>query len=143
MMKKVEVQLKLGERYTIEGQIHNHTVFVDQPASAGGQDKGPSPLEYLLLSHGACVATAARIIATQKRIPLRGMTVTVSGELDLDVILGKKTDARAGFSGIALKVEMDGDIPREEKEKLLHEADRRCPVSDNLKQLTSVSVELA
>ncbi len=142
-MKKVEVQLKMGERYTIESTIHNHTVFVDQPASAGGQDKGPTPLEYLLLSHGACVATIARIIASQKRIPLRGLNMTVSGELDLDVLLGKKTDARAGFSGLTLKVEMDADISREEKEKLLHEADRRCPVSDNLKQLTSVTVELA
>jgi putative redox protein len=143
MMKKVEVQLSMGERYTIEGRIHNHTVFVDQPAAAGGQDKGPTPLEYLLLAHGACVATIARIIASQKRIPLRGMKLGVSGEVDLDVLLGKKTDSRAGFTGITLKVEMDADIPREEKEKLLHEADRRCPVSDNLKQLTAVSVELA
>ncbi len=143
MVKKVEVQLKMGERYTIESTIHNHTVYVDQPPSAGGQDKGPTPLEYLLLSHGACVATIARIIATQKRIPLRGMSITVSGELDLDILLGKKADTRAGFSGVSLRVEIDADIPREEKEKLLHEADRRCPVSDNLKQLTAVSVELA
>jgi len=143
MVKKVEVQLKLGEKYTIEGKIHNHTVYVDQPATAGGQDKGPTPLEYLLLSHGACVATVARIIASQKRIPMRGMNVTVSGELDLDTLLGKPTQNRAGFTGITLKVEVDADIPREEKEKLVHEADRRCPVSDNLKQLTSISVELA
>ena len=143
MVKKVEVQLKLGEKYTIEGKIHNHKVYVDQPATGGGQDKGPTPLEYLLLSHGACVATVARIIASQKRIPMRGMNVIVSGELDLDVLLGKPTQNRAGFTGITLKVEVDADIPREEKEKLVHEADRRCPVSDNLKQLTSISVELA
>ena len=143
MVKKVEVQLKLGEKYTIEGKIHNHTVYVDQPATGGGQDKGPTPLEYFLLSHGACVATVARIIASQKRIPMRGMNVTVSGELDLDALLGKPTQNRAGFTGITLKVEVDADIPREEKEKLVHEADRRCPVSDNLKQLTSISVEVA
>jgi putative redox protein len=143
MVKKVEVQLKLGEKYTIEGKIHNHTVYVDQPTTGGGQDKGPTPLEYLLLSHGACVATVARIIASQKRIPMRGMNVTVSGELDLDALLGKSTQNRAGFTRITLKVEVDADIPREEKENLVHEADRRCPVSDNLKQLTSISVELA
>jgi uncharacterized OsmC-like protein len=142
-IKKVEVEATLGERFTVESHIRGHKVFVDQPAAAGGQDAGPTPLEYLFLSLGACIASIARIVANQKRIPLRGMKVTVSGELDVNTLLGKGTDGRAGFTGFAVAVDVDADLTREEKQAFLDEVDRRCPVSDNLQRTTPVRVELA
>ena len=142
-IKRVEVEAKLGERFTIESQIRGHKMFVDQPTAAGGQDSGPTPLEYLFLSLGGCIASLGRIVANQKRIPLRGMRVTVSGDLDVSTLMGKGTENRAGFTGITVKVDIDADLSREETQRLLEELDRRCPVSDNLQRLTPVSFELA
>ena len=142
-MKTVEVEAKLGERFVIESQVRGHKLFVDQPAAAGGQDFGPTPLEYLFLSMGGCVGSIGRIVANQKRIPLRGMRVTVSGALDTNTLMGKATENRAGFTGIIVKVEVDADLSQEEKQQFLEEIDRRCPVSDNLQNLTRVSFELA
>ena len=141
-MKKVEVEAKLGERFTIESQIRGHKLFVDQPTTAGGQDFGPTPLEYLFLSLASCIGSIGRIVANQKRIPVRGMRVTVSGELDVNTLMGKGTENRAGFTGITVKVDVDADLSREEKQQFLEEVDRRCPVSDNLKSLTPVSFEV-
>ena len=118
-------------------------MFVDQPAAAGGQDAGPTPLEYLFLSLGSCIGSIGRIVANQQRIPLRGMRVTVSGELDVNTLLGKGTENRAGFTAITAKVEVDGDLTQEQKQRFLEEVDRRCPVSDNLQRLTPVSIQLA
>ncbi len=141
-MKTVEVEAKLGERFTIESQIRGHKLFVDQPAAAGGQDAGPTPLEYLFLSLGGCVGSIGRIVANQKRIALRGMRVTVSGALDANTLMGKAQENRAGFTGITVKVDIDADLSREEKQQFLEEIDRRCPVSDNLQKMTPVSIEL-
>ncbi len=141
--KRVEVEARLGERFTIESQIRNHKMFVDQPTTAGGQDSGPTPLEYLFLSLAGCIASLGRIVASQRRIPLRGMRVTVSGDLDVSTLLGRGTENRAGFTGITVKVDIDADLPREEKQRLLEELDRRCPVSDNLEHVTPITFELA
>ena len=141
-MKKVEVEAKLGERFTIESQIRGHKLFVDQPATAGGQDFGPTPLEYLFLSLASCIGSIGRIVANQQRLPVRGMRVTVSGELDVNTLMGKGTENRAGFTGLTAKVDIDADMSREEKQRFLEEVDRRCPVSDNLKSLTPVAFEV-
>jgi len=142
-LKQVQVEAALGPRFKIESRIREHTLFVDQPANAGGENAGPTPLEYLLLAMGSCFATIARIVARQKRIELRGMTVRVEGELDVEVLMGKAADKRAGFSGLKVIATIDADLSREEKEAFLHEVDRRCPVSDNLQQLTPVRFEVA
>ncbi len=141
-VKKVEVETTLGQGFTIQSDIRGHRLYVDQPAAAGGRDAGPTPLEYLFLSLAGCIATLARIVANQKRIPLRGVRVGVSGDIDVSILLGKGT-GRSGFTGITVTVDLDTDLSPEEKAHFLEEVDRRCPVSDNLKALTPVSVVLA
>lgn len=139
-IKHVAVEAHLGERFKIESKIGNHTVIVDQPKTGGGEDAGPTPLEYFFLSLAGCIATIARIAAKQKRIALRAMDVTVEGALDVDGLLGRNPDAQSGFSGITVKVKMDADMSKEEKEAFLHEVDRRCPVSDNIHKATRVTL---
>lgn len=140
--KSVELVAKLGDRFKMESRIRDHVVYIDQPKPAGGEDAGPTPLEYLLLSLAGCVGSIGRIVANQQRLPLRCMEIRVVGELDTDTLMGKSRENRAGFSGIWVMVKIDGDMSREEKQKFLDEVESRCPVSDNLKAMTEVSVEL-
>jgi uncharacterized OsmC-like protein len=140
--KQVEVVAQLGERFTIESKIRDHVLYVDQPKAAGGEDAGPTPLELLFLSLGACVGSIGRIIANQRRLPLRSMEVKVIGSLDVETLMGKSQENRAGFGGMRVIVKMDADMTKDEKEKFLHDIDARCPVSDNLKTLTPVSFEV-
>jgi uncharacterized OsmC-like protein len=138
-VKHVAVEAHLGERFKIESRIGNHTLFVDQPKTGGGEDSGPTPLEYLFLSLASCIATIARIAAKQKRITLRGMDVKVEGELDVEGLMGRSVDGRSGFGGITVKVKLDADLSQAEKEAFLQEVDKRCPVSDNLHNVTPMT----
>lgn len=138
-IKQVQVEAHLGERFKIESRIHDHVVYVDQPKAGGGEDAGPTPLEYMFLSLAACIATLGRIVAKQKRINLRGMDVKVEGELDVEALMGRNPQARSGFTGIKVTAKIDADLSQGEKEQFLHEVDLRCPVSDNLKNLTPLS----
>jgi uncharacterized OsmC-like protein len=78
------------------------------------------------------------IIAKQKRLPIRNISVHIEGELDTDVFMGKSTEARAGFSNIRVHTKIDGDMTQEEKITFLRDVDARCPISDNIHNLTPI-----
>lgn len=137
-MKTVTVEAKLVERYKIETRSRQHIAMVDQPPSGGGTDAGPTPLEYLFISLAGCLGTVAQMIARQRRLPFRGIEIKIEGDLDLDVIMGKSKDVRAGFQNIRVVAKIDADMTQAEKEAFLHEIDERCPISDNILNLTPV-----
>ncbi len=142
-VKQVRVEAHMGERFKIESKIGNHALVVDQPKTGGGEDAGPTPLEYFFLSLAGCIATIARIAAKQKRIVLRSMDVTVEGDLDVEGLLGRNAEAPVGFSGITVTVRMDADMSQQEKEAFVQEVDRRCPVSANIHDATPVRLVVA
>lgn len=137
-IKQVQVEAHLGDRFKIESRIGNHTLVVDQPKTGGGEDAGPTPLEYFFLSLAGCIGTIARIAAKQKRINLRSMDVKVAGELNVEGLMGRNPGQPSGFGGITVTVKMDADMTKEEKEAFLHEVDLRCPVSDNIHNATPI-----
>ena len=141
-MKKVQIAATLGPGMKIESRAGNHLVCIDQPRTLGGTDTGPTPLEYLFCALAGCIASVARIVAHQRKVQLRGMEVTVEGEVDVDTLLGKTRQSRSGFVGITVRAKIDADLSPEQKREFLKEVDERCPVSDNLRQLTPVTTEL-
>ena len=108
-----------------------------------GTDSGPTPLDYVFVALGGCLVTVAKIVAGQQKIDLRGVEVEVSGDLNLDVLRGQNNNDRAGFTSITAKVKVDADLTKEEKEAFMEEVDKRCPVSDNLMNLTQVTIDIA
>ena len=141
-IKSIQVAFTMGNKYAMEGKIRDHTVLIDQPKMSGGDEKGPTPLEYQLVAVAGCIGAIARIIASQRKLPLRGMEVQVSGDLNVDFLLGRTKEGRAGFTGIKVLVKIDADMSLEEKKKFLHEVDERCPISESLIHATPVTVEV-
>lgn len=141
-MKTVQVSMSLGPKFGMEGRVRNHTVRVDQPPTSGGEDTGPTPLEYFFISLAGCLGTLGRIVANQKRLSLRTMEVQIQGPLDVEILLGKSREGRTGFQEIKAFVKIDGDMTTDEKREFLREVDRRCPISDNIIAATPLSVEL-
>lgn len=141
-MKTVEIKAVLGAGMKIECSAGRHMVLIDQPKPAGGTDAGPTSLEYLMCALAGCIGSIGRLVAHQRRIALRGMEIAVSGSLDTDVLLGRSKQSRAGFDGITVRVKIDADLTDEQKREFLKEVDERCPVSDNLRQVTTVTSEV-
>jgi len=139
-LKKVVVTVKQENGFRTECKAGKHTVIIDQPPP-GGTDAGPTPLDVQLMSLGGCIAAIGRIIAMQRKLPVRGFEITVGGNLDTDRLLGKGGDKRVGFFEINVGVKVDADMSPEEKEKFVHEIDLRCPISDNLQNMTEVKIK--
>ena len=140
--KAVTVSIELGTGTVVQCKAGNHTFLIDQPQNAGGQDLGPTPLEYYLASLAGCVASIARIVAKQKKINLRALKITTVGDINTDVLLGRNMEERAGFQSITLQVSIDADLTDSEKIELINEVERRCPVSENTINATGVITKL-
>jgi len=141
-MKTIGIQAKLDEKFKIEVKAGDHVMYVDQTKAGGGTDAGPTPLEYFFASLAGCIGTVSRIIANQKRIKLNGMDIKVEGAFDLETLLGKSKENRAGFTGIKVTLNIDSDMSKEEKKAFINEVESRCPVSDNIIGTTPIVIEV-
>ena len=140
--KTIQIDARLTDRFTVESDVNGHRMYIDQSKRGGGNDMGPSPLEYLFLSLAGCLVTIAKIVAHQRNIEIRDLQVHVEGDLDSDVLLGRRDDIRAGFSDIRVRVDLDADLTQEEKEAFLREVDQRCPISENIANMTPLHIEV-
>lgn len=137
-IKTISVDAAQVDGFKIESKMRQHIAIIDQPVAAGGSDSGPTPLEYLFVSLASCLVTIGHIIAKQRHLPVRSIEVHVEGDVDTDVFMGKNSEARAGFSGIRVHTKIDADMSQAEKEAFLHDIDARCPISDNIHNLTPI-----
>lgn len=126
----------------VEAQTKGHTVVIDQPGQMGGSDAGPTPMETLLVALGTCVSTVAAIVARQQQIPLRGFSIEVEGDFDMDYVMGKTETGHGGFTEIREIVHIDADLSEAEKRAFYEEVHRRCPVTGSLLQRTTVKYEV-
>ncbi len=75
----------VGEERTHEQAF---TFDADHPAVLVGQDNGPTPVEHLLHALGACLTAGLANIAAARGIQLTEVRSEVSGNIDLNGILG-------------------------------------------------------
>ena len=137
-MKTIKVQARGLDGYLIECRAGNHIVLVDQANDDGGKDKAPTPLDYLLVSFGSCLVTIGKIVAFQQHINLRGLEVELEGSLNLEVLRGLVKNERSGFHGLRVNMTIDANLSDEQKKEFAEEIERRCPVTDNLLNATSI-----
>ena len=142
-IKTVKVTAEGPDGWVVTTHSGKHVSIVDQPEAMGGTDSGPTPLDYIFIALGSCLVTVAKIVAGQQKIDLRGVEVEVSGDLNLDVLRGQEKNERAGFTSVTATAKIDADLTKEEKEAFMEEVDKRCPVSDNLMNLTKVNLHIA
>jgi len=55
-----------------------HSLLVDERATHGGADAGPTPFEYLLSALGSCTAITLRMYAERKRWNLGAVSVSLA-----------------------------------------------------------------
>lgn len=131
----LKVSAEMGASFSTKINC-SHPFVIDQPKMAGGNDEGPNPLEIFLSSLPACICAIGRIIAMQRRIDLKGISVDVEGDIDKDFLLGKTSEGRAGFTEIRSTVIIDADLTQEQKDAYLEDIERRCPIADNMAKNT-------
>jgi hypothetical protein len=85
------------------GQELEHTrSFVhdaDHPEVLVGEDRGPLPVEYLLVGLTSCLTAGIGNIASARGVDLYAVESTIEGDIDLNGILGLSDEVRNITSG--------------------------------------------
>ena len=103
---------------------------------------GPSPIEYILAGYAGCINAVGTLVASELNLNLKSLQVEVKGEINVDKFLGKSTSERAGFNSIEVFINPETDASPDEVKNWLSIVENRCPVGDNLKYETPVSLNL-
>lgn len=70
------------------------------------------------------------------------MHITLNGMMNPAVFMGSQVDERSGFQDIQVKIEAKFiGVTQEQINLWLTETERRCPVTDNIRESTRIAVE--
>lgn len=117
--------------YRADIAVGNHALIADEPATAGGQNAGPTPYDYLLASLGACTAITLRMYAEHKGWDL--------GELRVELTLLKN---REGEARIERVLHSSAALSNEQWERLLDIAGK-TPVTKTIQEGTPITTQRA
>jgi uncharacterized OsmC-like protein len=128
------------------GEEHSHkteSVFdADHPDVFAAEDRGITPIEYLLVALASCLTAGVAAVAQNRGIQLHSVEATVEGNHDIRGILGD-TDVRNGYNNINVTFNIDADASQEEIEALVAQSQKRSAVFDALTNPTEVTVVVA
>src|SRR5271154_6761635 len=128
--------------YGLGQEQHRKKTFTfdaDHPEVFASEDKGATPIEYVLVGLASCLTAGIAAVAQHRNIQLRSVTATIAGDMDVQGILGVDDDVRNGFGGIkAYKI--DADAKREDIEALFAQSQKRSAVYDIVTNPTNVTV---
>jgi uncharacterized OsmC-like protein len=116
------------------------TFDADHPEVFASEDKGATPVEYVLVGLASCLTAGIAAVAQNRNIQLRSVTATIEGDMDLQGILGIDSDVRNGFGGIKVTYKIDADAKREDIEALVAQSQKRSAVYDIVTNPTNVTV---
>jgi len=134
---------------TVEGfyglgqeQQHKRTFSfdADHPEVFAAEDKGATPVEYVLVGLASCLTAGIAAVAQHRNIQLRSVTAVIEGDMDIQGILGVDEDVRNGFGGIKVTYKIDADAKREDIEALVAQSQKRSAVYDIVTNPTNVTV---
>jgi len=116
--------------------------LVDEPESLGGGNSGPNPVEYVLGALLGCLNVVVHLVAKERGVKLTSFSATARGNLDPSKFLGTNMNVRAGYDTVKVTIEVEGDADAGELNEIARIAESRCPVSDNLANITDVTIEM-
>ena len=127
-----------------EERCHERTfVFdADHPAVLVGQDQGPTPVEFVLHALAACLTAGLANIAAARRVRLTEVRSTVTGDIDLNGILGLNHDVRNGYQRITVRFTIKGDAPAEKLREIVEQSRARSAVYDIITNGVPVTIEV-
>jgi putative redox protein len=119
------------ENYKTVMTAGNHELISDEPAHLGGNDKGPDPYDYLLMSLGSCSVITMKMYADRKKWPVEDIYIELRHFKDHTEDCVECDDPKARIDKVEKEIILKGDLTDEQKEKLL-EISKKCPVHKTL-----------
>ena len=107
--------------------VRDFTVVADEPPSRGGDDRAPTPLEYVLIALCSCTNSSTGKLAEKIRFTYDDLQTEAEAELDLRGRRGE-ADVPVHHRRVRLNVRIRTDESDERIARLADLVGRYCPV---------------
>jgi len=71
--------------------VREFSFTIDEPATFGGTNAGPNPVELVLSSLAGCINVVIHMVAAERNVHIRGLRLTVEGDLEPARLMGPLT----------------------------------------------------
>jgi len=115
----------------------------DHPEIFASEDKGSTPVEFVLVGLAGCLTAGIAAVAQNRGIQLRSVVATLEADMDIQGILGIDSDVRNGFSSVRVNYEIDADASQEDIAALVAQSQKRSAVFDIITNPTDVHVAVS
>lgn len=143
----------LKAKTVCEGQFRMQTyvrdlapMLIDEPPHLLGEDNAPNPSEAVLATLGACLAVGVHANATARGIKLSKLEVALEGDINVTAVwgTGDLDEAKTlGFSAVRVKIDAEGDAPKEQIDEIIAHSNVWSPVANTLRNNVIVEVSPA
>jgi uncharacterized OsmC-like protein len=135
----------ISDYFGVGEERAHETTFVfdaDHPAVLVGKDNGPTPVEFVLHALASCLTAGMANIAAARKVTLTEVRSTVSGDIDLNGILGLNADVRNGYQQMTVKFTVKGDAPEEVLREIVEQSRSRSAVYDVITNGVPVAIDV-
>jgi uncharacterized OsmC-like protein len=112
-----------------------------EPPVLLGHNEGANPVEFLLHALAGCVTTTFVLHAMARGIEIESLSTELSGELDLQGLLGLDENVPAGYESIRIRLHVKANCGDAELDDLLAFAQRHSPVCNTVCRPVPVQIE--
>lgn len=112
----------------------------DHPEIFASEDKGATPVEFVLVGLAGCLTAGIAAVAQNRNIQLHSIKATLEAGMNIQGILGIDPDVRNGFDGIKVHYDIDADASAEDIAALVAQSQKRSAVFDVIANPTDVTV---
>ena len=135
----VEGFFGLGEE---QKHVAEYSFDSDHPEIFASEDKGATPVEFVLVGLAGCLTAGIAAVAQNRDIQLKSVKATLEAGMDIQGILGIDSDVRTGFDGVKVHYAIDADASQEDIEAIVAQSQKRSAVFDIVTNPTNVTVEV-
>ena len=125
MSEDLAVRHLSGDRFAID--IRGHTITVDQPVDAGGDDTAPTPTELFVAGLASCVAFYARRYLARHNLSAHGLAVAATYDVG-----GRPTRV----TKISVRITPPADLPTDRRDAVAS----HCTVHNTLDEPPPVEI---
>lgn len=130
-MGSIRVDHTTGDQFAV--RIRGHSLIVDQPMEAGGEDAGPTPTEVFVASLAACAAFYAERFLRRHDLPVEGLAI------ECDFIMSEDRPARV--SRIDINLALPDSFP-EDRVEALRRVVEHCTVHNSIREAPEIHLSL-
>ena len=140
-IKTLKCRTVAVEKYRHENYIRDLDVhIIDEPHVLLGDDTAPNPSEAVLAALGSCIAVGIQANLVNRGINFTKIELKLEGDIDISAVwgTGELTEKTIGFTSIRVKVNLESDLDKKQRDELIEHVLNFSPVTGSLRNPVEV-----